>query len=355
MGKAPVRVRGMNAAATLPDTAAPNGIGALNGMPGSPSTNGNGVPPTGDGNGHPHKRERFPHASLKQLLVAVVILAVGGLVAWYTFTEVTGGPAGYTGVVEPQASVPLDFTETGQITHIYVRPGQKVTVGEPLATLNQSLAQTTLQDAQAVLAADQSVVTALQSDASDSDSGSATSQAISAQLSQAQASLASAQTTVDQDKAALSALTLTSPIDGTVAAVGGIVGDLDGTEGVHGFSGPNANQGGSGGGSSWTLFPGQSTQTGTGSGSTAQPLIWLVDQDYAAAVQVGEAEIPNLHTGSAASLTVNALGRTVHGTVSQITLIPSDQNGSVEYEVTVAASGWPTGTADGMSLTATFP
>lgn len=351
MGKAPVRVRGMNAAATLSDDAVlPSGVEAPNGLPDAAGSNGNGVHPAGDG--HPHKRERFPHASVRQLLVAVAILAVGGLVAWYTFTEVTGGPAGYTGVVEPQASVPLDFTQTGQITDIYVKPGQRVSVGEPLAAQNQSLAQLTLQDAQAVLTADQSVVSALQ--AASAQSGEDSAQTAAAQLSQARANLASAQTTVDQDKAALSALTLTSPIDGTVAAVGGIVGDLDGTDGVHGFSGPDAGQGGSGG-SSWSLFPGQSTQSGAGSAAASQPLIWLVDTDYTAAVQVGEAEIPNLHVGSAASLTVDALGRTVPGTVSQITLIPSDQNGSVEYEVTVAPAGWPAGTADGMSVTATFP
>lgn len=352
MGKAPVRVRGMNAAATLSDNGVlPGGVEAPDGLPGAAGSNGNGVHPAGDG--HPHKRERFPHASVRQLMVAVAILTVGGLVAWYTFTEVTGGPPGYTGVVEPQASVPLDFTQTGQITHIYVKPGQRVAVGEPLATQDQSLAQVTLQDAQAVLTADQSVISALQASSAQSD-GAAT-QTAAAQLSQAQANLAAAQTTVDQDKAALSALTLTSPIDGTVAAVGGIVGDLDGTDGVHGFSGPGANQGGSGSGSSWTLFPGQSTQGGAGPSAASQPLVWLVDTDYTAAVQVGEAEISNLRVGSAASLTVDALGRTVPGSVSQITLIPSDQNGSVEYEVNVAAAGWPAGTADGMSLTATFP
>jgi multidrug efflux pump subunit AcrA (membrane-fusion protein) len=255
--------------------------------------------------------------------------------------------------------VPLDFTQTGQITRIYVKPGDKVTVGEPLATQNQSLAQATLQDAQSVLTADKAVVAALQAAASQSGSTSASTststQAAAAQLSEAQASLAAAQTTVDQDQADLSALTLTSPIDGTVAAVGGIVGDLDSTDGVHGFNGPGADQGGSGSGSSWTLFPGQSSQTGAGSSDVSQPLVWLVNTDYTAAIQVGEAEIPNLHVGSAAALTVDALDRTVHGTVSQITLIPSDQNGSVEYEVSVTTAGWPAGTADGMSLTATFP
>ncbi|MBC3839333.1 biotin/lipoyl-binding protein [Streptacidiphilus sp. 4-A2] len=57
----------------------------------------------------------------------------------------------------------LDFTQTGRVSQILVSTGQTVTKGQPLATLDQSYAQATLQDAVAVLAADQTVVKALQS------------------------------------------------------------------------------------------------------------------------------------------------------------------------------------------------
>lgn len=527
MSKAPVRVRGMNAAAsattsdrrtdafltsngTHPDddtafipTFADTGNGGSRHGGGSAGSNGT-------------RKQRFPHASMRQLMLAIVLLVVGLLIARFTYNEVAGGPAGFAGTVEPVNSVSLDFPQTGQIAQILVKPGQTVTKGQPLATLDQSGAQATLQDAEAVLAADQTVVQALQSptlsatekatlnlqvsaantqltnaqkDSSDAvtqaqalisqaqtavnsavttlntdtneynaqcagtngplsptpggskqngnnqngnDNGdnsgyynnyyddsfdtsqnsteqscitleaqvtkdqaavtsansdlstvkanadqlettasnaaatantalaqaqneeaAQTGPATQQEISTAQATAAAAQTTVDQDKQALANLTLLSPINGTVANVGGIVGDLDGTDGVHGFSGPNALQATSG--PAFSLFPPESGASSSGSGSTAQPLIWLVSPQTYAIAQVSETEISNLHPGSAAQLTVNALGKTVNATVTEINPIPVDQNGSVEYEVTLNAPTWPSGTMIGMSLNVTFP
>ena len=493
--KVPVRVRGMNAAA------------AVNGDSAGGSSNGDGA----SGGQAPAPRHRLPHASMRQLLVAVALLVVGGVLARYTFTEVTGGPTGFAGTVEAQNSVSLDFTQTGRVTQILVTTGQTVTKGQPLATLDQGYAQASLQDAEAVLAADQTVVKALQaptlsaagkqnlalqvaaanqqlsaaqqasqdavaqgdtqiaqaqqtvqnaqatlkadtaqyqadcgteaagavqpqdgSEASDvpqfprhsrdpedpgspqqtepasagqyclslqsqlqkdstaitsataalanakadaaqlqdtaahaaSSAGStlaltqnqeavATAPASAAQLSTAQANVASAQTTVDQDRQNLSALTLVSPIDGVVADVGGIIGDLDGTGGVHGFSGPSAAQATSG--PAFSLFPPDSGTGSTGSGAGQQPLIWLVSSQKYLLAQVSESEAATLHTGHRARVTVNALGKTVDATVSQISPIPVDQNGSVEYPVRLAVTDWPQGTMTGMSANVVFP
>ncbi|QMU76610.1 biotin/lipoyl-binding protein [Streptacidiphilus sp. PB12-B1b] len=506
--KVPVRVRGMNAAAAVNDD------------------------PAGRA---PEPRRRLPHASLRQLLVAVALLAVGVVLARYTFTEVTGGPTGFAGTVEAQSSVSLDFPQTGRVTRILVSTGQTVRQGQPLATLDQGYAQASLQDAEAVLAADQTVVKSLESpslsaagkqnldlqvaaadqqlssaqqasqdavaqgssqigqaqqtvdnaqaalradtaqyksvctaraeapravpgtapeaapghdqgfgpvggagpdpvgggsgrsslqptpllptpqsspqatpsgspeqycltlqsqlqkDSAGVDSATAalanaradaaqlqdtaahaassagaalaltrnqeavaTAPASAAQLSTAQANEAAAQTTVDQDRQNLAALTLVSPIAGVVADVGGIVGDLDGTGGVHGFSGPSGAQATSG--PAFSLFPPAAGTGATSSGSSGQqPLIWLVSAQKYVLAQVSESEVASLHDGSRARITVNALGRTVDATVSQISPIPVDQNGSVQYPVRLAVPSWPQGTMTGMSTNVVFP
>jgi multidrug resistance efflux pump len=515
--KVPVRVRGMNAAAAVNDDSS-----------GGSSAGG------GSGGAAPEPHRRLPHASMRQLLVAVALLVVGVVLARFTFTEVTGGPTGFSGTVEAQSSVSLDFTQTGRITSILVSTGQTVHRGQPLATLDQTYAQAGLEDAEAVLAADQTVVKALQSptlsaagkqnldlqvaaadqqlssaqqasqdaaaqggtqiaqaeqavanaqtalradtaqyqtactaitgsadsadsagkadtagiaggsagggaaapgeatpqssplgtaqsspqsspqstpqatstaslvqyclnlrsqlqkDSADIDSATAalanaraqaaqlqdnashaassagaalaltqnqeavaTAPASGAQLSAARAAAAAAQTTVDQDRQNLAALTLVSPIDGVVADVGGIIGDLDGTGGVHGFSGPSAPQATSG--PAFSLFPPDSGTGSGGSNSSQQPLIWLVSSQRYVLAQVSESEIAKLHDGSRAKVTLNALGHTVDATVSQISPIPVDQNGSVEYPVRLAVPSWPQGTMTGMSTNVVFP
>ena len=545
--KAPVRVRGMNAAAAVND----------NSTDGS-SSGGGGDATIGDRQEPPHRR--LPHASMRQLLVAVALLVVGGVLARYTFTEITGGPTGFAGTVEAQNSVSLDFTQTGRVSQILVSAGQTVTKGQPLATLDQAYAQATLQDAQAVLVADRTVVKALESptlstagkqslqlqtaaaeqqlsaaqqasqdaeaqggtqiaqaqqtlenaqatlkadtaqyqancstqpadfvrisgavraadlpgpiltsdpsasasgppasagasgapspssafgppdpvgvpylpgpvgtpgptrasggsaatqppqatapatastyclslqsqlqkdstaitsaaaalansraDAeqlqdtaahSASSAGSAlaltqnqeavdTAPATGAQLSTAQANVASAQTTVDQDQQNLDALTLLSPISGVVADVGGIVGDLDGTDGVHGFSGPGTAQATSG--PAFSLFPPDSSSGSSNSGASEQPLIWLVSSERYMLAQVSEDEAAKLRVGGAAKVTVNALGKTVAATITQISPIPVDQDGNVDYPVRLAVPSWPQGTMTGMSADVVFP
>ncbi|MFD1045951.1 hypothetical protein ACFQ1S_10430, partial [Kibdelosporangium lantanae] len=69
--------------------------------------------------------EKYPHSSVRQLLVAVVVLAIGAGVAWYTITQV-GSTTVFAGIVQPEQSVDLDFTQTGRVVRIMVKPGERV-------------------------------------------------------------------------------------------------------------------------------------------------------------------------------------------------------------------------------------
>lgn len=108
------------------------------------------------------RRSQFPHASIRQLLVAVAILAIGAVIAWFTLVR-AADPTSFTGSVQPAQSVNLDFNQTGPIAQVLVKPGQQVSAGQALATQDQTAAKATLADAQAVLTADQAKLAALSS------------------------------------------------------------------------------------------------------------------------------------------------------------------------------------------------
>jgi multidrug efflux pump subunit AcrA (membrane-fusion protein) len=463
MAKGQVRVRGMNAAA---EAAAPT-----------------------------DRDSRFPHASTRQLIVAVALVGAGSLIAWYTFDRLDQGPLGFTGTVEPQNSASLDFSQTARIAQILVTPGQQVKKGQPLAEQDAASANAALADAEAVLAAEQSKLAAMENPAltdsvkqalelqisqaqsqldsaqqASTDAGgqadasvgqarqaltnaqntynadrsqyatacatatapassppsvstatptagstspaglytyclnlhtqiqkdqaaissaqsaltavqanatqtkdTAASSAANAQqalaqaqqrlsgatapasetdLAAARADVSAAQTTVDQDKAAISQLTIYAPFDATVAQVGGHDGDLDGPSGVHSYAGPHAASTDSG--PAFSLFPTAGTSSGQTSGAGQQPLIWLMTSEYTAVAQVDEADVGQARVGRAARVTVNALGETVDATVTQVDPIPVDQGGTVEYDVRLTVHSWPGGTLAGMSLNVEF-
>jgi multidrug efflux pump subunit AcrA (membrane-fusion protein) len=421
--------------------------------------------------------EKYPHSSVRQLLVAVVVLAIGGGVAWYTIAKV-GSTTVFAGIVQPEQSVDLDFTQTGRVTQILVKPGERVIRGQALAIQDQTVAQVGLANAQAVLTATQAKLTALQaptvSDAVrknldlqveksntqlagaqkaatdaqnksnaeiaqaqqvlknaqaklDTDSGryrdqctntgddgtvpkqcpdlqaqvqqdntavstatsnvatkeaagtraqttadnavnnaraslalvqnqqaNAAAPAAPAQISSAQADVAAAQAAVDQAKAALDSLTLTAPMAGTVANIGGIVGELDGPSGIRAFSGPQAVQPGNG--PAFTLFPPPDGSAAAKSpGDDQQPLVSLVTSSYHAIAQVGESAVANLRPGAPARITVNTVKQVIGATVDAVIPVPVNQGGAVSYQVKLNVPDWPAGTVPGMSLSVEFP
>ncbi|MEV4316095.1 HlyD family efflux transporter periplasmic adaptor subunit [Actinocrispum sp. NPDC049592] len=105
--------------------------------------------------------ERYPHSSVRQLVVAVAVLATGAVVAWYTVTQV-GSRSAFAGIVQPEQSMDLDFVQIGRVTQILVKPGDHVVKGQPLAIQDTAAATAAVKNAQAVLDAKKARVTALQ-------------------------------------------------------------------------------------------------------------------------------------------------------------------------------------------------
>lgn len=105
--------------------------------------------------------EKYPHSSVRQLLVAVAVLATGAVVAWYTITQ-TGSRSSFAGIVQPEQAVNLDFVHIGRVTRILVQPGDQVTKGQPLAIQDPTAATTEVGNAKAVLEANRARLSALQ-------------------------------------------------------------------------------------------------------------------------------------------------------------------------------------------------
>jgi multidrug resistance efflux pump len=139
--------------------------------------------------GRPQTAAQFPHASYRQLGVAILLLVVAGVIGWFTFEEVASGPKSFTGAVQSPAFLQLDFPQTARVVQILVKPGQHVTKGETLATQDLSAAQVALTDAKAVLAADRAVEAALKAPTI----LSATQKNLGLQIAQAQTELTNAQ------------------------------------------------------------------------------------------------------------------------------------------------------------------
>jgi multidrug efflux pump subunit AcrA (membrane-fusion protein) len=154
-----------------------------------------------------------PHASYRQLLIALVVLVIAVVVAAITVSKVTGTPSSYSGSIESVGSVNLDFANFGHVAEIDVHPGDTVSAGQVLAKQDSAVAVATLEGAKAIAAADQAKLDALQHPAL----GAAKQQEFQLQIQQVEAQLANArqatqdaQTVAGADMAAAQSAVATS-------------------------------------------------------------------------------------------------------------------------------------------------
>ena len=114
-----------------------------------------------------------------------------------------------TGTIEPATTSTLSFSASGQVTAVEATVGEHVRPGQTLATMTSATLQIQVAQAKATLATDQARLY------QDEASG-----ASSAELDADQASVSADESALSSADEALSGATLTSPIDGVVAAVG---------------------------------------------------------------------------------------------------------------------------------------
>jgi multidrug efflux pump subunit AcrA (membrane-fusion protein) len=289
-------------------------------------------------------------------LVALVVLAAGGGLFWWTGRDSTANAApsyrlvaaslgtirqtlSSTGTIEPAVQDSLDFAVSGQVTSVRVVAGQKVAAGAVLATVNSAALKANLAQAQASLASAQARV-------------SADSSASSTQLAADNAAVTAVQGQVAAAQAALADADLTSPIAGVVASVNLVVGQqVSGSSGSGNSTGSNGSAGnGSTGGFGNTGSTGSSTSS---SGSSAQVLV-ISDNAWIVNAAVDDTQVGLLAVGDQAQITGATASGLVYGTVSSVGLIASSTSGVASYPVTIKVTGNPAGLHAGATATVTM-
>lgn len=265
-----------------------------------------------------------------------------------------------TGTVEAARQLDVSFETGGTLTHVYVKPGQRIVEGQTLAAIDPTDAQAALDQAQASLAAAEAAPVAApspspsttpsagrggQSGASGGSSGSSGGET----AAQKAANVATAQAAVDKAQAALAQTMLTAPMTGVVASVGASVGEQVSGGGSAATSGSGSSgSGGSGGGS------GAGSGGGSGSGSSSAAFVVLADLDAMnVVVPFSESDVGKLRPGQPATITVNALpNEQLAAHVISIATLPTSSSGVVSYDATLRLDQLAHGLKPGMTASA---
>ena len=223
-----------------------------------------------------------------------------------------------TGTLTPAVQEDVAFAVSGTVTSVQVAQGQTVTAGQVLATVDTLQLDADLLAAKATLATAQARL----DDAQDDDDGSSTAEA---QVAAAQAQVDVAQAKVDDAQAATADATLVAPVAGLLTVVDLAVGDAV-TGGGEGATSP---QGGD-------------------TGSTA-PFTIVGTDAWEVVVSVSDADVAHVEVGDQAELTVDGADGLVFGTVAEVGLLSTGEDGVAAYPVTVAVDGGQDGLHDGVS------
>src|SRR6266702_1455285 len=273
--------------------------------------------------------------------VAVVVLAGGSSAGYFltrndkaaaattttTQTVATGTvreSVSATGTLAPASEENLNFSVSGEVTKVAVSEGQHVKKGQTLATIDSASLQATVAQAESTVASDEARV----DDDSSNDASDTQVAADKAALTAAKNQLASA-------KSQLASATMTSPINGVVAAVNLTVG-----ESVSGNAASNPNG---------------SSDSSSNDNSSSDPQILVISTNsWLVNATVDATSVGLIKKGNQAQLTVTGASDTVYGTISSIGLVSSSTSGTASYPVVIDVTGSPSGLHDGANVTATL-
>jgi HlyD family secretion protein len=198
------------------------------------------------------------------------------------------------------------------VTAVSVKPGDTVTAGQALAKASETTIRRELARANADLksaALQHRIAKEQRADALDSDDTDAARQAL-LQMYSTQQLLSKATEQRESILAQLRAATLKSPIDGVVTEV----------------------------------------HVATGYDAPAGPAIVIASRELTVTSNVVENDLAVVRVGQPASVTIDAIGTTVEGTVTEIAPVAGDESSSVvSYPVTVSLTDAPAEAKAGMS------
>ena len=285
--------------------------------------------------------------------LAVVVVA-GGTGIWFATRSSAAGPSitttnqiksvttgsitqtvSSTGTIEPASQANLSFAVSGRVTAVNVTPGQTVTVGQSLATIDPTTLSASVAQAEATVSADESKL------ATDQANGSSSSQ-----VAADQASVVSAQAQLSSAQVSLAEATLTSTIAGTVASVNLSVGQQ--VSGSSTSSSPSSSTGSSASSSTGSTTKGSSAPSASSSsssstsGSTAQFVI-ISTGSYIVNATVDDTQVSQVAVGDQAVITPSGATTAAYGTVGSIGLLATSSSNVASFPVVINVTGSPSG------------
>jgi macrolide-specific efflux system membrane fusion protein len=307
----------------------------------------------------------------RAILAAVIVVLVGaGVGTWLATSGSSAAPlistettvqtiatgtisqaVSTSGTIEPANQAGLDFGVSGRVTAVDATVGQTVTVGQALATIDDTSLSAALVQAQASLANDQAQL------ASDESAG-----ASSAQIASDQAAVTSAQTQVSTAQTSLSEATLTSTIAGTVASVDLTVGQqVSGTSSSSSSSSSTSSSssgassaaagGSSFGGATAAGASGATSTSSSSSSSSAGQVVVVSTGSYLVNTTVDSTQVSQVKVGDQATITVSGATSDIFGTVASVGLLASTTSDVASFPVVVDVTGSPSGLYGGSSAT----
>lgn len=209
-----------------------------------------------------------------------------------------------SGTVEAATTADLSFDVSGTVTAVHVEPGDKVTKGQKLATIDDDVLQAELDAADSALDAARTARSEHLSDGASAE-----------QTSADEAAVLAAESSLAQAKEAVADAVLRSTTAGTVTSVGLEVGDTVGSSGT-----PSAGSDGS------DSADGTITVVSTGS--------YVID------ATVASGDLAKVKKGLQTEITVSGIDDTVYGTVSEVGLVAqANSSGAAVFPVTVEVTG----------------
>lgn len=259
--------------------------------------------------------KRWRHKRTLALVGLVGLLAVGGVV--YARTRPVPSPfvtatARYStvtqtvvvsGTLQPVQSWDLSFPAPGVVATVNVVPGQTVTAGQLLATLDPATLQAQLTDAEANLAI---------AEAKLSLDEAASSASAAAQVAIDEAEVTIAQTAVTSAQAAVNSTHLTAPAAGVVAQINITAGQPDGASSVR-------------------------------AAANATDIVIDGLGAFEVAASVSDAQVAQVHVGQAALVIPAGQPRPLPGKVSSITPLATIVQGVAAFPVVITVTGSPPG------------
>jgi macrolide-specific efflux system membrane fusion protein len=216
-----------------------------------------------------------------------------------------------SGTIEPAQVFDLDFATAGTVDAVDVAVGDKVTVGQTLATVSTTALAAQEAAAQASLTA---ATSRLDTDEAQGASAS--------QIASDEEAVTSARDQLTTAKKALAAADLTSPIAGTVSSVDLTVGEV--------VAGTGLGTGGHGGG------------TSGGSSGSSQVVVESTDT-FVVNTSVDDTEVSQIAVGDQAVITPTGSQTPVYGTVASVGMLSTSSGGVPSFPVTIDVTGNPSG------------